>query len=368
MLAIETNNLHKSYDSLPVLRGLHLSVESGEAYGLLGPNGSGKSTLIHLLLGYIKPNQGSIRVLGSSDLEETRSRVGYLPERLRYHLRYTAREYLRALGHLSDLGGAKLEARIDGALEGVGLADAADRMLGTYSKGMLQRFGIAQALLDDPELLLIDEPTAGLDPAGQHELIESLRELRRSGHTILMATHILDEAHELCDRVGVLYGGRIVAEVDVGTLRAPGAHVRIAVSALPSQVAERLAFLAPAVRCDERQITINPNSPELQARVLRVLLDGDVQILSLDPQASPLEDLYLRIVRGEQSLETPARMTGAPAAASPPAPAPPNGAGRAAGHGEATPPASPGRPRMGDTLLRELLGKDDDQRKRDDDL
>src|SRR5919108_3292819 len=247
MFAIETENLHKSYDSLAVLRGLDLRVPTGQVYGILGPNGTGKSTLIHLLLGFLKPNKGELRVLGERDLEKVRGRMGYLPERLRYHLRFTGREYLRYLGRFSDMREPRLSARVDEELRAMGLLDAADRLLSTYSKGMLQRLGVAQALLTDPEILLIDEPTSGLDPAGQREMLDLLTEMRGRGHTIFLATHFLEEAAQLCDQVGILFGGKLATEVDVQSLQAPGRRVLISVADLPQELAQRLQRLSSSV-------------------------------------------------------------------------------------------------------------------------
>src|SRR3954468_8368528 len=240
MNAIEIENLYKSYDSLPVLSGLNLRVPQGQVYGLLGPNGSGKSTLIHLLLGFLRPNRGTLRVFGQQDLEQVRGRIGYLPERLRYHLRYSGREYLRYLGQFSDLPRSQLSARVEQELGAVGLLDAADRQLATYSKGMLQRLGIAQALFSDPDILLIDEPTSGLDPAGQREMLNLLAEVRSRGHTIFLTTHFLAEIEQLCDKVGILFGGQLAAEVDVQAVRAPGRHTLITVTDTTPEVAARL--------------------------------------------------------------------------------------------------------------------------------
>jgi ABC-2 type transport system ATP-binding protein len=341
MYAIETENLYKSYDGLAVLRGLDLSVPAGQVYGILGPNGAGKSTLIHLLLGFLKPTNGTLCVLGERDLENIRGRVGYLPERLRYHLRYTGREYLCYLGRFSDLRGRELNARVDEELRAIGLLDVADRLLSTYSKGMLQRLGIAQALLTDPEILLIDEPTSGLDPAGQREMIDLLAEMRGRGHTIFLATHLLEEAEQLCDSVGILFGGKLAHEVDVHALRIPGRDVVISVAALTPDLTLRLQRLSPAVRCHGREISLRPNTPALQAKVLRALLDTETPIMSLEPRSNPLEELYLSIVRGEEVA--PADET------------PPNSLFAPPGHPDA---ASPERSSTGDILLRELLGQE----------
>jgi ABC-2 type transport system ATP-binding protein len=343
MLAIEIDNLYKSYDTMPVLRGLTLQLEQGEVYGLLGPNGSGKSTLMHLLLGFLRPDAGQLRVLGARNPAQVIGQIGYLPERLRYHLRYTGREYLRYLGQFSGLDGPELEQRIEDELRAVGLTEAAGRMLNTYSRGMLQRLGVAQALLHQPTLLLFDEPTSGLDPSGQREMLDLLRGLRRRGHTTLMTTHFLDEAEQLCDRVGVLFEGRLAAEATAGELRAPGRSVQIDVTDLPGVLAEQLELLSPAVHCRGPLVRIEPNTPALQAAVLRMLLDAAIAIVAVEPHARPLEELYLRAISGEQPA------TNAQPASEPLAPI-----------------AAPGPARAGDTLLRELLHRDENRSNRDE--
>lgn len=362
MDAIEAENLHKSYDDVSVLRGLDLRVPAGQVYGLLGPNGSGKSTLIHLMLGFLRPSQGTLKLFGERDLEMVRGRLGYLPERLRYHLRFTAREYLRYLGRFSDLRASELAGRVDDALDIVGLKDVADRVLAAYSKGMLQRFGIAQALLANPDMLLIDEPTSGLDPAGQREMLNLLSELARRNHTIFLATHYLDEIDQLCDMVGILYNGRLAAQIDVAALRVPGSAAVLKVAPLPPDMQARLAQLGPGVRVTAREIVLSPNTPALQAQVLRALLDAGVPIISLEPQNRPLEEMYMRVVRGEMLDSVPVAPPTAPPLArepntpadttifmptAPPAAPEPNAPAESV--------AAPGRPR-GDTLLRELLG------------
>lgn len=352
---IEIVDLHKSYGDLPVLQGLSLRVGAGEAFGLLGPNGSGKSTLIHLMLGFLRPNRGRISLLGSANLERTRPRVGYIPERQRYHTRYTAREYLRFLGQFSGLDGGALRDRVDNELETVGLAEAADRGLGTFSKGMLQRLGVAQALLMDPDLLLIDEPTSGLDPAGQREVLELLNQVRVRGHTVFLCTHYLHEVELLCDRVGVLAGGRIATETTVANLRGAPSSVRIQVSGLPPETRAQLEALSGGVRCDGQSVRISHNTPALQEAALRCLLDAGVMIMALEPLESPLERLYLQAVRSAAAPPPPPQLPEpAPDDEAPQLPAP-------ALWSAALPPAQqPGaEPRrgQGDTLLNELLGR-----------
>ena len=351
MPAIELEQIYKSYAGTAVLRGLTLRIEQGEIYGLLGPNGAGKSTLMHLLLGFLQPERGRVRVLGTSDLAQNLGKIGYVPERLRYHLRFSAREYLRLLGGLDDLRGAALTARIESELVAVGLSEVADRAMATYSRGMLQRVGIAQALLHDPALLLIDEPTGGLDPLGQQELLGLLAGVRQRGCSVLLATHYLDEIERVCDRVGILYDGTIAAEFPVAALRGPGYRIQITIDSMDVALAERLRTLSSAVQVEATRITIEPNSQPLQARVLRLLLDANVTILELETRIGQLAALYARVTSG-QSLDGLVAMpvVAAPAERT----VIPNGLFAPPGHPDFTSVAA-----NGDPLLRELLQRNE---------
>ncbi|HEY0601646.1 MAG TPA: ABC transporter ATP-binding protein [Herpetosiphonaceae bacterium] len=306
--AISISNLNKSFGSLHVLRGVDLEVARGEAFGLLGPNGAGKTTLIHQILGLLKPDHGSVRVLGVAARARLGTRVGYLPERPHYSSYYTGREYLATLGRLSDLRGKRLHDRIDTVIELVGLGQAAERRIGTYSKGMMQRVGIAQAVLHEPELLIVDEPASGLDPGGRHEMILLLRALKDLGHTIFLCTHQLTEVARLCDRIGVLVGGKIARTVTVAELHAQGHSVTVQVPHLPRETAAALEAIGPYVHCDRVSITLFPASDALLSAVLRRLLDDGVPVQSVVPEADALEQFYLKAVNGEQ-----------PAPAAPPA-------------------------------------------------
>ena len=348
--AIEIEDLSKSYGNTQVLCGLSLRVPTGEVYGLLGPNGAGKSTLLHLLLGFLKPSSGSMRVLGSSSPDKVRAQIGYIPERQRYHTRYTAREYLRFIGEFSGLGGTDLAERVDAELRTVGLADDADRSMGVFSKGMIQRVGVAQALLCDPALLLIDEPTSGLDPVGQREVLDLLATLRDRGHTVFLCTHYLHEIEQLCDRVGVLAGGKLAVETTVRDLRAPGGSAVIEVDMIGTELRGSLEALGRGVSCDLRTVRIRQNTPQLQAMVLRQLLDAGVAIISLEPMESPLEQLYSQTVRAGAALKQPAPPTDYLDRPSAIPPVPP----------EALTPPAARHIAEGDTLLNELLRRGSD--------
>jgi ABC-2 type transport system ATP-binding protein len=192
---------------------LNLEIERGEVYGLLGPNGSGKSTTLKIILGLVSPTRGRTEIFGrDSRLVESREAVGFLPENPYFYKYLTGEETLRFFGRLCGLSGRQLKNRMDELLELVGLTKARKRRLGTYSKGMLQRIGLAQALIHHPRLLVLDEPTAGVDPAGSREIRDLIVDLKERGITVLLSSHLLAQAQEICDRVGILANGRLVRE------------------------------------------------------------------------------------------------------------------------------------------------------------
>src|SRR3989441_713126 len=195
------------------VKDLSLRIEPGEVYGLLGTNGSGKSTTLKIILGLVSPTRGRTEIFGrDSRLVESREAVGFLPENPYFYKFLTGEETLRFFGRLCGLRGARLKERIDELLELVGLTKARKRRLGVYSKGMLQRIGLAQALIHDPRLVVLDEPTAGVDPAGSREIRDLILDLRRRGITVLLSSHLLAQAQEICDRVGILADGILVRE------------------------------------------------------------------------------------------------------------------------------------------------------------
>src|SRR5437762_6033560 len=199
--------------SIVAVRDLDLRVNAGEVYGLLGPNGSGKSTTLKIILGLVSPTRGRTEIFGrDSSLVESREAVGFLPENPYLYKYLTGEETLRFFGKLCRLHGARLKKRIDKLLELVGLTTARRRRLGTYSKGMLQRIGLAQALIHEPKLVVLDEPTAGVDPAGSRDIRNLIVDLKRRGITVLLSSHLLAQAQEICDRVGILANGALVRE------------------------------------------------------------------------------------------------------------------------------------------------------------
>ncbi len=195
------------------VRNLDLRIEPSEVYGLLGPNGSGKSTTLKIILGLVSPTRGRTEIFGrDSSLVESREAVGFLPENPYFYKYLTGEETLRFFGKLCGLSGSRLRERADELLELVGLTNARDRRLRTYSKGMLQRIGLAQALIHEPKLVVLDEPTAGVDPAGSRDIRNLIIDLKQRGITVLLSSHLLAQAQEICDRVGILADGVLVRE------------------------------------------------------------------------------------------------------------------------------------------------------------
>ncbi len=226
MHAIETKNLTKHFRiswrrKVVGLDQLNFIVREGEVYGLLGPNGSGKSTTLKLVLSLFQPTEGEATIFGRS-VEEVASRVsvGFLPENPYFYRYLTGEETVRFFGRLCGMRGRKLEDKISELLQLVGLEIHRHRRLAGYSKGMLQRIGLAQALVHDPKLLLLDEPTAGVDPIGSIEIRNMIIKLKQMGKTVLICSHLLDQVQDVCDRVGILYYGKMILEGEVKDLLA----------------------------------------------------------------------------------------------------------------------------------------------------
>ena len=199
--------------SIVAVRDLNLEVAAGQIYGLLGPNGSGKSTTLKIILGLVTPTRGHARIFGrASNRVASRESVGFLPESPYFHKFLTGEETLRFYGKLCGLRGADLKNRVKEMLALVGLTNARKRRLAGYSKGMLQRIGLAQALIQEPALLILDEPTAGVDPAGAREIRDLILALKSRGITVLLSSHLLGQVQEICDRVGILANGVLVRE------------------------------------------------------------------------------------------------------------------------------------------------------------
>jgi ABC-2 type transport system ATP-binding protein len=219
---IELVNVTKRYPAHTAVDNLTLSIRKGEIFGLLGPNGAGKSTTILMMLGLTEPTEGSVKVCGYDSTRnpiDVKSRTGYLPEDVGFYEDYTGRENLLYIARLNRLTMRESETRAARLLERVGLSESADKKAGKYSRGMRQRLGLAEVLIKQPEVIILDEPTLGIDPKGVQELLSLIARLsREEGITVLLSSHHLHQVQEICDRVGVIANGRLVRESTVSTL------------------------------------------------------------------------------------------------------------------------------------------------------
>lgn len=308
---IETTKLTKVYEGalfsgqeVQALKDLDLRVEAGEIFAYLGPNGSGKTTTIKLLLGLIFPTSGSMTILGRKDIgaPEVRMKIGFLPEGAYYPDFLKGEEVLRFYGQLYNLGGADLKRRIDKVLETVGMNHARKRLLRGYSKGMRQRIGLAQALLSDPEILILDEPTTGLDPLARKEMRDILAGLRDQGKTLLISSHELMEVELISNRVGILFQGELKT---CGTLDEllTDRDIAIEVENAPAEALEKVKAGGIAIE-DAVQDTVMLRVPRSMG--LYDALDrckaANLTVLGVAPKRESLEELFVRIV-GEASQE-----------------------------------------------------------------
>lgn len=302
MLAIETTNLTKDYPvgfwrkrPKRVLEGLSIQVEKGEVFGLLGPNGAGKSTTLKILLHLVLPTSGTARILGK-ELHDVSAheRIGFLPENPYFYDYLTAEEFLNYAGALFSLPAAERRRRTVRLLEQVGLTGSRNLQLRKFSKGMVQRLGIAQALINDPELVFLDEPMSGLDPLGRREVRDLILGLKEQGKTVFFSTHILSDAETLCDRVAILNLGRLQGCGELKEMLAMGIASTEIVMESPRQelLGELKIYGGDAVRTGDRVRVAIPKESDVPAVLGRILQAG-ARIISVNPVKMSLEDYFL---------------------------------------------------------------------------
>jgi len=288
---LRAKSLTKHYKSTPALEQLSLEIPEGAVFGILGPNGAGKTTFIRLVMGLVFPTAGTIDRGGIAPAQ-----IGYLPERAFYPLRFSIRSYLDTLAKLVGLTGSLQQEEVTRLLRQVGLLEVAGRRLGDCSRGMLQRLGLAQALLGDPKLLVLDEPALGLDPAGQVFMRQQITTLHQLGKTVLLSSHHLDEVTRVCSHIAVLSRGRLVRTGPLDSILAPRASVAIETGPLSAGVAQRLNERFPAATIGEQRIMLDGDTAGHKAEVLRLLLDEGVDIRQLHEVHTTLEAVFMEAI------------------------------------------------------------------------
>lgn len=317
---IVIEDLTKSYASgwpgrppFVALDGLSLTVGRGEIFGFLGPNGAGKTTTLKILMGLVRATSGTALLLGqpAGDVE-TRRRIGFLPESPYFYDYLTAEEFLSFYGQLAGLDRAAIVQRVTDLLSLVGLADARTRQLRKFSKGMLQRIGLAQALIHDPELVILDEPMTGLDPVGRKQVRDLILSLRDRGKTIFFSTHILHDVEMICDRVGIVMKGRLLASgrVDELVRQDHTQSVEIVCQQIKTEGNAFIHSLATRVLQQGQQCLIVLPSPEAVDAVVGEIRRQGGRLLSVTPHKASLEDLFFQEAAHEASRVQPQMRSG----------------------------------------------------------
>ena len=314
--AIKTSGLRKVYGRTMVLHDLTLVVEPGEVFGFLGPNGAGKTTTVKILMGLVRPTAGEARIFGlpASD-REARRRVGYLPENFRFHDWLTGAGLLDFHGRLAGLSSEERRARIPEVIRRVGLAGRGDERIRTYSKGMTQRIGLAQAIFHRPDLVLLDEPTSALDPVGRREVRDLIRSLRDDGITVVLNSHLLSEVEMVCDRVAIIDRGRVVRSGRLAELLSATSAIRVMVDRVDNELLAALNRYADVVAVEEigvqsgneqrapgtregATVTLAVSDLEIAPLVAETVMRRGYRLFGLVPVHRSLEEVFMDLVEG----------------------------------------------------------------------
>lgn len=302
-LAIRTRGLRKVFNGKVAVRNLTLDVPRGEVFGFLGPNGAGKSTSVKMLLGLVFPTSGEAQVLGRpvGDVK-TRIKVGFLPEHFRFYDWLTATELVKLHGRLYGMSHAKLRERVPALLDLVGLTPHRDKRLRDFSKGMLQRIGLAQALLNEPDLIFLDEPTSGLDPVGRRLVRDIIRAQRDRGATVLLNSHLLGEVEITCDRVAFIKDGEVVETRQLSDDTNQQTTVTIRTANVTAEIAGGLARWSRLVRTEGDYLILSVSSGAVIPEIVRYLVAKGADVYEVTPQRVSLEERFLEIVGTDGGL------------------------------------------------------------------
>jgi ABC-2 type transport system ATP-binding protein len=297
--ALEIVGLRKEYGRKVALHDLTLSVQPGEVFGFLGPNGAGKTTTVKILLGLVRATSGHASIFGSPVSDPAARRlVGYLPENFRFQEWLTGRELLELHADLADLGRAERERRIPEVLRMVGLADRGDDRIKSYSKGMMQRIGLAQAVVHNPRLVLLDEPTSALDPIGRRDVRDLIRSLAARGMTVFLNSHLLSEVELVCDRVAIIDRGRVVQSGRLDDLVSSEPELSITVDRVDPELLSLLGRFGHLLTHDHATVRLAVEDSSVASVIADVLPRSGYRVYSLVPVQQSLEDVFISLVQG----------------------------------------------------------------------
>ncbi|WP_077212777.1 ABC transporter ATP-binding protein [Bacillus dakarensis] len=311
---IQLDEVSKQYDDVFAVRNLSLTISKGEIFGLLGPNGAGKTTTILMLLGLSEPTSGSVRVCGIDSIKkpiEVKRRVGYLPDNIGFYQNMTGLENLLYTAQLNNIPRDEARKRAEYLLDKVNLSDAANKKAGKYSRGMKQRLGLADVLMKNPEVIILDEPTLGIDPEGVRELLKMIRELgKEEGMTVLLSSHHLHQVQQICDRVGIFVKGQLIAEGNVQSLAKklfPEATLVITVHAspIPNELVKEVQLLEHVQRVQKIEEGLEITCYEdISAVISKVIVEMGSDLTHISKKNFGLDEIYHRYFEGRELHES----------------------------------------------------------------
>lgn len=308
--AIQVAHLSKRYPAgfrrtpVQALTDISLDVKKNEIFGLLGPNGAGKTTLIKILLGSLLPTSGRTTINGFGGMDwRSRLSAGYLPENHRFPPYLTGRQMLFCFGGMAGLSPKDIRDKADSLFELVGLGQWQNTKIRKYSKGMMQRLGLAQAMLNDPQLIFLDEPTDGVDPVGRHEIRTILLNLKKAGKTIFLNSHLLAEVEAVCDRVAILNKGKLIKVGPVSGLLDVKPAYRIEAAEIPSVVGEETTTAFPTAKIEGTVITVTLETPCQINEIIDLLRRRGIDLISIAPVKISLEESFLELIQGDGNHE-----------------------------------------------------------------
>lgn len=301
--ALQIESLRKKFGDNIAVKGLTLQVDQGEVFGFLGPNGAGKTTSIKMLLGLISPTSGYASLLGHPIGDRlVRAQIGFLPEHFRFHDWLTANEFLILHGQLFGMEDKQIRSRVNELLDLLGLTAFSNKQLRTFSKGMLQRIGIAQALLNNPRLIFLDEPTSGLDPVGRRLVRDIIHDLRDKGTTVFINSHLLSEIEVTCNRVAFIKHGEVLKIIELNKSLDGQVSLSVKTRNLVPEIIQNLNKWGQEIRVDDNTLTMVVADENILPAINQFLVENKVEVYSFIPQRISLEDIFIQTVGTDGGL------------------------------------------------------------------